>query len=78
MGVLSKQRKTMTVSIVILLDDVLKKRNSMKERKSKSFWVHKLFKERKSSEFFHVLTKELEMFDREYFFSIFKNVPRPT
>ena len=58
----------MTVSIVILLDNALKKINSIKKRKSKRFWVRKLFKEKESSGFFHVLTKEPEMFDQEYLF----------
>ena len=49
MAVLCKQQKIMTVSIVILLDDALKKRISIKKRKSKRFWVRKLFKERKRS-----------------------------
>ena len=35
MAVLSKQPEVMTISIDILLDDVLKKRNSIKKRKSK-------------------------------------------
>ena len=37
MAVLSKQPEVMTISIDILLDDVLKKRNSIKKRKSKRF-----------------------------------------
>ena len=41
--VLSKQEKIMTVSIVILLDAALKKRNFIKKRGSKRFWVSKLF-----------------------------------
>ena len=65
----------MAVSIVILRDDGLKKRNSIKKRKSKTFWVRKLFKERKSSRFFHVLTKELEMFDQEYFLRFLRISP---
>ena len=68
MSALSQQQQIRTVSIVILLDDALKKINSIKKRKSKRFWVRKLFTEKKSSGFFHVLTKELEMFDQEYFF----------
>ena len=75
MAVLSKQQKIMTVSIVISLDDSLKKRNSTKKRKSKRFWVYKVFKERKSSGFLHVLTKKLERFDREYFFRFLRMFP---
>ena len=37
MAVLSKQPEVMTISIDILFDDVLKKRNSIKKRKSKRF-----------------------------------------
>ena len=47
----------------------------IKKRRSKRFLVCKLFEERKSSEFFHVLTKELEMFDREYFSRLFRISP---
>ena len=37
MAVLSKQQKVMTISIDILLDDILQKRNSIKKRKSIRF-----------------------------------------
>ena len=67
MAVLSKQQKIMRISIVILLDDALKKRNSIKKKKPNRFWVLNCL---------IFLTKVLEMFDREYFCSIFKNVPR--
>ena len=43
MAVLSKQQKIMAVSIVILLDNALK-REFHKEKKSKRFLVRKLFK----------------------------------
>ena len=77
MAVLSKQQKITTVSIVIFLDDALKKRNSIKKKKSKRLWIRKLFKESKCSGFFHILTNKLEMFDRKYFILTFKNIPRP-
>ena len=57
----------MTVSIVILLYDALKKRTSVKKRKPKRFWIRKLIKESKSSGLLHMLTKEVEMLDQEYF-----------
>ena len=77
MVVLSKQQKIITVSIAILLDHMLKKRNSKKKkkRKSKRFWVRKLFKERKSAGFFHALTRELEILNREYFFRFLRMSP---
>ena len=57
----------MAVSIVILLYDALKKRTSVKKRKPKRFWIRKLIKESKSSGPLHMLTKEVEMLDQEYF-----------
>ena len=39
MVVLSKQQKITTVSIVIFLDDALKKRNFIKKRKFKRLWM---------------------------------------
>ena len=75
MVVLSKQQKALTISIAILYDDIYKKRNVTKKRKAKRFWVRKLYQERKSSGFFHVLTKELELFDREYFFRFMRMSP---
>ena len=76
MVALSKQLKIITVSIAILLDHMLKKRNSKKKkRKSKRFWVRKLFKERKSAGFFHALTRELEILNREYFFRFLRMSP---
>ena len=76
MVVLSKQQKIITVSIAILLDhNVEKEEFQKKKRKSKRFWVRKLFKERKSAGFFHALTRELEILNREYFFRFLRMSP---
>ena len=76
MVVLSKQQKIITVSIAILLDhNVEKEQFQKKKRKSKRFWVRKLFKERKSAGFFHALKRELEILNREYFFRFLRMSP---
>ena len=76
MVVLSKQQKIITVSIAILLDhNVEKAQFQKKKRKSKGFWVRKLFKERKSAGFFHALKRELEILNREYFFRFLRMSP---
>ena len=75
MAVFSKQQNIVTDSIAILVDLAFKKRNSIKKRQSKRCWLCKLFKERKSSGFFHVLIKVLEMFGQEYFFRFLSMSP---
>ena len=58
MVILSKQQKALTISIAILYDDIYKKRKGHnKEKKSEKILGEKLYQERKSSGFFHVLTR---------------------
>ena len=44
-------------------------------RKSKRWWIRKIFTERQSKGEFHVLIKEMHLFDHEYFHKQFRMSP---
>ena len=67
MVVLSKQTKIAAISAVLLLDEI-KKTQALKLKKNKSLWDRNRFKKIKSHGFFHVLMKDLQLFDQ-----VFKN-----
>ena len=52
----------------------LKRRFSRQERR-KRMWVRKIFRERKQKGEFHLLIKELRLYDHEYFFKYFRMYP---
>ena len=61
----------------VLLLLILKKKLE-KERKKKitrRYWVRKIFQERKTKGEFHLLIKDLKLFDNEYFFKYFRMSP---
>ena len=52
------------------------RRRQAKKRKSPEFWVRKIFQERSTKGEFHLLVKDMELFDHELFFSQFRMTPQ--
>ena len=46
------------------------------EDTGKRFWVRKIFQERKKYGLYHILTDELRLFDKEYFFRFVRMTPQ--
>ncbi len=42
----------------------------------KSIWIRKIFQEREEKSEYHLLVRELELFDKEYFFKMFRMSPQ--
>ena len=50
-------------------------RKQKKLKYKKRFWVRQLFKERKEKGEYHLLVKDMKLFDHEYFFKQFRMLP---
>ena len=46
------------------------------EDTGRRFWVRKIFQERKKYSLYHILTDELRLFDKEYFFRFVRMTPQ--
>ena len=62
----------------LLLILILKRRiqrRRLQNRYKKRFWVRQLFKERKQKGEYHLLVKDMRLFDHEFFFMQFRMLP---
>ena len=71
MAVLSLRRKKVcALALLVMLDEV------ENEEPGRRFWVKKIFQERKKYGLYHILTDELRLFDKEYFFRLIRMTPQ--
>ena len=57
----------------LLLSCILpRKHHDLEKKERKRFWIRKLFKDREEKSLFAILVKDLQLFDREYFFKNFR------
>ena len=54
---------------------LLRRRQKQRTRYKKRFWIRRIYAERQQKEEFHLLVKELSIFDHEYFFQCFRMSP---
>ena len=57
-----RNKKICALALLVMLDKV------ENEDTGRRFWVRKIFQERKKYGLYHILTDELRLFDKEYFF----------
>ena len=57
-----RKQKICALALLVMLDKV------ENEDTGRRFWMRKIFQERKNCSLFHILTDELRLFDKEYFF----------
>ena len=69
---LINQRKLLT--FVLLRLRMRLKKKSLKYKKS--LWIRKIFEEREEKSEYRVLVRELELYDKEYFFKMFRMSPQ--
>ena len=46
------------------------------QRTEKRFWIRKIYKERKEKGEFHLLIRDMRLFDHRYFFQHFRRTPK--
>ena len=54
---------------------LLRRRQKRRKKYKKRFWIRRIYAERQQKGEFHLLVKELNMFDHEYFFQCFRMSP---
>ena len=65
-----RKKKICALALLVMLDKVENK------HKGRRFWVRKIFQERKKYGLYHILTDELRLFDKEYFFRFVRMTPQ--
>ena len=65
-----RKKKICPVALLVMLDKV------ENEDTGRRFWVRKIFQERKKYGLYHILTDELRLFDKEYFFRFVRMTPQ--
>ena len=68
------QNKALLLALLVAKKRELQKEGKLKIRKHR-VWVRKILTERKSKGEYHVLVKELKLFDHEFFFKQFRMSP---
>ena len=69
-ALLLRNKKRFALALLVILD---KEENEDTDRR---FWVRKIFQERKKYVLYHILTDELCLFDKEYFFHFVRMTPQ--
>ena len=64
------KKKICALALLVMLDKV------ENEDTGRRFWVRKIFQERKKYGLYHILTDELRLFDKEYFFRFVRMTPQ--
>ena len=57
---------------VLLLNLIKRRQYQIKKKRKKRYWMRKIFQEREKKSLFTTLVKDLQLFDREYFFKNFR------
>ena len=65
-----RKKKICPLALLVMLDKV------ETEDTGRRFWVRKIFQERKKYGLYHILTDELRLFDKEYFFHFVQMTPQ--
>ena len=65
-----RKKKICALALLVMLDKV------ENEDRGRGFWVRKIFQERKKYGLYHILTDELRLFDKEYFFRFVRMTPQ--
>ena len=65
-----RKKKICALALLVMLDKV------ENEDTGRRFWVRKIFQERKKYGLYHILTDELRLFDKEYFFRFVRMTPQ--
>ena len=65
-----RKKKICALALLVMLDKVENKGTCRR------FWVRKIFQERKKYGLYRILTDELRLFDKEYFFRFVRMTPR--
>ena len=65
-----RKKKICALALLVMLDKV------ENEDRGRRFWVRKIFQERKKYGLYHILTDELRLFDKEYFFRFVRMTPQ--
>ena len=69
-ALLLRKKKICALALLEMFDKV------DNEDTGRSFWVRKIFQERKKYGLYHILTDELRLFDKEYFFRFVRMTPQ--
>ena len=64
------KKKICALALLVMLDKV------ENEDTGRRFWVRKIFQERKKYALYDILTDELRLFDKEYFFRFVRMTPQ--
>ena len=64
-----RKKKICALALLVMLGKV------ENEDTGRRFWVRKIFQERKKYGLYHILTDELRLFDKEYFFRFARMTP---
>ena len=56
---------------ILLLNLIKRRQYQIKKKRKKRYWMRKIFQEREEKSLFTTLVKDLQLFDREYFFKNF-------
>ena len=65
-----RKKKIYALALLVMLDKM------ENEDTGRRFWVRKTFQERKKYGLYHILTDELSLFDKEYFFRFIRMTPQ--
>ena len=65
----------LNIRALLLLVIFRRRRKRLKNKYKKRFWVRKIFKERNQKGEYHLLVKDLRLFDHEFFFKNFRMLP---
>ena len=65
-----RKKKICVLALLVMLDKV------ENEDTDRRFWVRKIFQERKKYGLYHILTDELRLFDKEWFFRFVRITPQ--
>ena len=57
---------------ILLLNLIKRRQYQIKKKRKKRYWMRKIFQEREEKSLFTTLVKDLQLFDREYFFKNFR------
>lgn len=61
--------------LLLLLLRRRQQRRGKQEKYKKRFWIRKIFQQRQTKSEYHLLIKELQLYDHEYFFKQFRMLP---
>ena len=65
-----RKKKLCALALLVMFDKV------ENEGTGRIFWVRKIFQDRKKYGLYHILTDELRLFDKEYFFRSVRMTPQ--